>query len=205
MAFDPDQVLPNNVHYVNANFLQLLYKIFHEGGGIVINLDPGDVNIDTTGIINGVSAVKDTLTDGTQKTKIIDNEGNVIDFDALTNGTQKTIIVDSEGNTLEPLTSSTIATLIENTKPLVGVESFDEGDLSSDDYTVVNKTELMGISIINNSSTNALTMTINSIDVVVPAGTTVKEYFNQFTEVTITGTTPDFNAYILNTVTLGGS
>ncbi|MDH7506205.1 MAG: hypothetical protein QHH15_00255 [Candidatus Thermoplasmatota archaeon] len=84
---------------------------------------------------------------------------------------------------------------------LVAVESFAADDIDEEGvYDVVNSTTLMGISIINNNVENSLTMGIGGVDVVVPAGATVKENFRGFETVTISGSDLDFNAYILNTV-----
>jgi len=78
-------------------------------------------------------------------------------------------------------------------------ESFDANDLNNGVYTVnyeTNKTQ-MGIGIYNNSTENSIILTINGIDIVIPSEKYFTGLFEPFTTVTVSGTSLNFNAFIV--------
>lgn len=76
-------------------------------------------------------------------------------------------------------------------------ESFNETNLSGGNYSVTG-TYLgnMGVGITNNSSTNALTLTIGAITITIQPEKYFYGVFNKFTTLAIGGTSPDFDAFI---------
>lgn len=83
---------------------------------------------------------------------------------------------------------------------LVIKESFDEGDLSTGSYTATATYSgtVIGFGINNNSATNALTFTIGTVAIAVPA---TKQFYGVFTKpspnaIAVTGTSVDFDAFI---------
>lgn len=76
--------------------------------------------------------------------------------------------------------------------PMKRKEVLTETDIDTGSITFTNTME--GVTIVNQSSTNSLTYTINTIPVTLEPGETDTGYYEPFTEVEITGTTPNFKA-----------
>ena len=89
---------------------------------------------------------------------------------------------------------------IYDTLTMVVKESFDEGDLSTNSFTPTGtySKDTIGIGITNNSESNALTLAIGTVSVVVPVGSYIYEVFTKPSPLVleVTGTSPDFDAYI---------
>lgn len=70
-------------------------------------------------------------------------------------------------------------------------ENLTETDLDENNKLTFGST-MKGIEIYNESTTNSLTYTINDIAITLEAGDSDQAYYDKFTEVTITGISPDF-------------
>ena len=82
--------------------------------------------------------------------------------------------------------------------PLPRKETLTEADLDTGKLTF--SQTMKGIIIVNESSTNTLTYTINEIPITLAPGEDDEGYYDEFTEVTIAGTSPDFRAIGLGTL-----
>ena len=76
--------------------------------------------------------------------------------------------------------------------PLKRKEALTEADIDTGKLTF--SQTMKGIIIVNESSTNTLTYTINGIPITLTPGEDDDGYYEEFTEVTITGTSPHFRA-----------
>ncbi len=75
--------------------------------------------------------------------------------------------------------------------PFQRKEKLTETDLDENNKLTFGST-MKGIEIYNESTTNSLTYTIHDIAITLEAGDSDQAYYDNFTEVTITGISPDF-------------
>lgn len=116
-----------------------------------------------------------------------DNELNWVKVKAVNIGTDEepvyvvpSVLYDENGE------------IISTSDGLIRKETLTESELSEGKITFSNT--MKGIIIVNESETNTLTYTINTIPVTLAAGESDEGHYEDFTEVTITGTSPDFRA-----------
>lgn len=115
--------------------------------------------------------------------------GNDIPAVADADGNLQIVSVDSQNNKINPASDRVIK------------DSFDETDLSvgvySLGFTPSENTSVLGVGIYNNSQDNEVIFTINGLDIVVPPEKGFMGLFDIFEEISISGTSPNFDAVIM--------
>jgi len=101
-------------------------------------------------------------------------------------------VLDSEGTQINPATEESLTALIDlmNFSALKRKEVRTNANLANGKITF--SQSMNGVEMYNNSSSNTLTYTINGIGITLNAGDSDQGIYDEFTEVTISGTSPAF-------------